>query len=114
MNRLTREIIGRSTMLVLGVAMLLGGLRCWAKARELLAEWDQRHPQSHGQYVPDDDRSRDSGAYYVNLIARPLLLGGAITAAAAVVPARMLPDLLNAADNDVPPIKRVGTPTRRP
>jgi hypothetical protein len=114
MNPLAKEIIGRSMMLVLGVAMLLGGWRCWTKGRELLAEWDQRHPQEHGSYVSDDDRSRESGAYYVNLVGWLLLGGGAITTAAAVVPVRMLPDLLNVADNEVPPIKRVGTPTRRP
>src|SRR5690349_12117338 len=97
MNRLTREIIGRSTMLVLGVAMLMGGWRCWTKGRELLAEWDQRHPRKHGDYVSDDDRDRESGAYYVNKVGWLLLGSGAVTTAAAVVPVRMLPDLLNVA-----------------
>jgi hypothetical protein len=114
MNRLMREIIGRSTMLVLGVAMLLGGWRCWTKGRELIVEWDQHHPPTHGEHVSADDRARNSGAYYVDLLAWLLLLGGAITAAAAVLPVAMLPGLMSVADQQVPPIKRVGTPARRP
>lgn len=85
---LQRTLISRATALVLGLALLYGGVRCFNKSRELRAEWRQRQAQ---QRRPITRFNRDSsGSPHVMLLAILLLGGGGVVTLLAVVPTRWL------------------------
>jgi hypothetical protein len=82
MTKFQRELVGRAAMAVLGLALLWGGVKCFATASELKADDDRRYVERGSPPY----RKRHSGAYLPFAIGVVLCLFGAPLVFAAVVP----------------------------
>ena len=81
LTRLQREIISRTAMAVLGLALLYGGYRCLRIGWQFQREYREQHPsQAYRQ------QRRSSGAGLPILIGAVLVISGAPFVLAAVLP----------------------------
>jgi hypothetical protein len=81
-NKLVGEVISRTTMGVVGLALLFGGFKCLSTARALWKEYEQTSSYQR----PDISPNSNSGAEVPALIGAVLVLLGGFLAFAAVVP----------------------------
>jgi hypothetical protein len=93
LSKLHREIISRSTMAVVALALLYGGYRCMRAGNE----WSHAF-RDQNDYASRRQVRRGSGAGYAYGAGVLLLIGGGVFGLMAVVPAETFARLMGPPD----------------
>jgi len=94
MTKTQREIVGRSAIGVLGLALLLGGWKTLSTAIDITQDKRARAIRQSDSSTSPPRRTRTAGPGLFYLIGAVLILGGSIGVLAAVLPTSAMERLM--------------------